>query len=757
MLRLKKQKGWAHALFLTRMKWVISHVGLMLMVAGCLLNRARASDPLWEVMNTELNRCEFNPVNFQLRGEQLHRVGVELGNCDSLLVGEFLMRQAAATMGHAFDESYRVDSCVVKGSPLLFVLGFAHYNNDELEEAEHWWRLAAEAAEHESPVQLKAMLQALGVALLDQRKYQEALYVFEQAHSAQPENINPTEMNNLAYVSYVVGQCSDAVSWTELALEKIELLMSTTPEQGTVFINERNAILLTQLLAFMRMGDLEQAAGVVQAIRLPGPFDQRELAAAWSLSLYAQWADRKDWFRVVRPHLMALLEGASPDEIGMTLGANAALFEANWEEDWDRLRAIPVVFRGGMDLPCKSDASDAESPRASGAGWWQGALAALFILALVFALRMHLDLKSLREVRDAPQASLESAVDEAILHKDRWSKAIRNRAVVALGELMRRRLTKSLDTIPEFQQWSPVEQAVALGVANGEHTKSIAARLGVSVSHVYKVRHGLRNALELSVNDSLKKRLVELMAVLVMGWPMLATASPAADSLMSVLLSEDRAAWDSAIASGGWSGLEAPYDVAFLDSVDRPEWARVPDSVLWHWYQAAFVDLYFENQGAPSAVWSTNPTEAYQQALKDGKGSPWLWALLLPTAVLFGWGSVLRRRRGELLRVDGHADDVLFVGIESAERHVDSETAWRVFKSEPSTLQTADERLQLLSDSELEVAMYLAQHLTVEEIAQKLACTKGHVYNLRSSIRQKWELHPDDDLARTILRIQSGK
>lgn len=751
------RRARAAALFLAHMKCTVSVVGTFLFAVVGFLNPTQAADSLWEVMNAELNRCEFNPVNFQLQGERLHDVGVELGNCDSLLVGEFLLRQAAVAMGHPFDEAYRVDSCEMRGSPLFFVLGFAHYGNGELEEAEQWWRLAADAAQNESSVQLKAVLQALGVVLLDQREYQEALAIFEQAHAAQPEGINPTEMNNLAYVSYVVGQCSDALSWTELALEKIDILLSESPEQGQVFVNERNAILLTQLLAFMRMGDVERAAGVVQAIRLPGAFDQRELAAVWTLSMYAQWSNRKDWFRVARPHLQALMDGMSRDEVGMTLGANVALFEPKWEEEWDRLRAIPVAFRGGLDLPCAADISDGDRPLEGGAGWWQAAVVALFVVALVFALRMHLELQSLREVRDAPQASLESAVDEALLHKDRWSKPLRNRAVVALGELMRRRLTKSLDAIPEFQQWSKLEQAVAIGVANGEHTKAIAARLGVSVSHVYKVRHGLRNALELSGNDSLKKRLVELMAVLVLGWPMLATASPAADSLMSVLLGKDRAAWDSAVASGGWFGLQPPYDVAFLDSADRPEWARVPDSVLWHWYQAGFLELYFVNQGAPSAVWSTNPTEAYQQALKDGKGSPWLWALLLPTAVFFGWGSVLRRRRSELLRVDGHADDVLFVGIESAERHLDAETAWRVFKSEPSTLQTADERLQLLSDSELEVAVYLAQHLTVEEIARKLACTKGHVYNLRSSIRQKWELHPDDDLARTIRRIQSGE
>jgi DNA-binding CsgD family transcriptional regulator len=58
----------------------------------------------------------------------------------------------------------------------------------------------------------------------------------------------------------------------------------------------------------------------------------------------------------------------------------------------------------------------------------------------------------------------------------------------------------------------------------------------------------------------------------------------------------------------------------------------------------------------------------------------------------------------------------------------------------------------LLSPSEREVAILFSQGMTVEHIASKLRCTRPHIYNLRSSIRQKWGMDKSEDLN---LRIRS--
>ena len=58
----------------------------------------------------------------------------------------------------------------------------------------------------------------------------------------------------------------------------------------------------------------------------------------------------------------------------------------------------------------------------------------------------------------------------------------------------------------------------------------------------------------------------------------------------------------------------------------------------------------------------------------------------------------------------------------------------------------------LLSPSEREVALLFSQGMSVDFIAEKLQCTRPHIYNLRSSIRQKWNMEKSEDLN---LRIRS--
>ena len=56
----------------------------------------------------------------------------------------------------------------------------------------------------------------------------------------------------------------------------------------------------------------------------------------------------------------------------------------------------------------------------------------------------------------------------------------------------------------------------------------------------------------------------------------------------------------------------------------------------------------------------------------------------------------------------------------------------------------------MLNPSEREVAIKIVQGKAADEIATQMNCTTSHVYNLRSSIRKKWDLNPEEDFKKAI-------
>lgn len=55
-----------------------------------------------------------------------------------------------------------------------------------------------------------------------------------------------------------------------------------------------------------------------------------------------------------------------------------------------------------------------------------------------------------------------------------------------------------------------------------------------------------------------------------------------------------------------------------------------------------------------------------------------------------------------------------------------------------------------LTPSEQVVAWGTMRNRSVQDLAEELACTPSHVYNLRTSIRKKWQLNSDESLGQAI-------
>ena len=65
-------------------------------------------------------------------------------------------------------------------------------------------------------------------------------------------------------------------------------------------------------------------------------------------------------------------------------------------------------------------------------------------------------------------------------------------------------------------------------------------------------------------------------------------------------------------------------------------------------------------------------------------------------------------------------------------------------------IRRLDSDWMMLTPSERELASKIIQGKAADEIATQMNCTTSHVYNLRSSIRKKWQLNTEEDFIQAI-------
>lgn len=262
------------------------------------------------------------------------------------------------------------------------------------------------------------------------------------------------------------------------------------------------------------------------------------------------------------------------------------------------------------------------------------------------------------------------------------------------------------------------------------------------------------------------KRLVAIAAWLFCAVPAQSQADLVLpyDSLRTWLIEENYAAWAASleqIRSGDKvpGDLPAHLDVVFLPLAERPEWAQVPDSMLWHWMYSGF--LAMESQrGTFEAARGSVSSQAAREKLVGLKYRNWkraglgIWALACALGLAAGWLSLRIRRMTAFDAGDWHT---ISDELQSPQANPSIWEDWRAFLNLSKVTETFGEKWALLSPSEKEVAEFLVQHLPVSQIAKRMACSQSYVYNLRSSIRRKWDLDPDDDLVRAILAERKGK
>ena len=462
----------------------------------------------------------------------------------------------------------------------------------------------------------------------------------------------------------------------------------------------------------------------------------------------------------------------------MNMGANRGLFNrwsegGRFQDDWDSLRLIPVAFRGGLPIVCRGDVQELTVPWEWGMLMgWAGALLALLALGLMAAWMVWARVHE-RLLNRSTTKELQQVVQKAISSDRRLPLIKRRRALFALKALIERNRKVSLDAFPGAEEWSQIEREVAIGLINGEQSKDIARRLHVSMSTIYNVRHGLRARLKLEDEVMLGPWLRKQAAkgsVVIVGWLFLvAFAAPqqGAQQLKAWLEADDLAAWEAHVSTASEGALRqaqqevpAGFEVFYQRAGERPAWASVPDSVFWEWGQAGLVALQVLSVDRGSDATDRFDTAFTRQRLTrlkwQGRRKALWWFLaldgLLAAAVLAMWF------RG-MARAPRFSEEweVLRDAIEATGANVEAELKWKLLLAERAEDPVGHKLWELLTTSEQEMARLLGQSIPVNEIAKQMACSPSYVYNLRSQIRQKWQLDAADNLVDFIHRVQSGE
>lgn len=754
--------------------------------SGLLLLSAQLSiaQELWLEMKYTIEKLDLNPIAFQLHGQRMLEHGMKTGNCDSLCMSEFLLKNAAIDFGgESFDSTTTAAwaLCNCKASPLAHTRGYLAFSAKRNEEAIEHFQEAAQWAEEENIGNQCVAFQALGSAYMKEYEYEAALKAFERSYLIAPHEQNPTNINNLAFTSFIMGNCDEALDFTDLGQERLDEMMLDRPDVAAFFRGERNVLRLTRLQVLLDLGLTEEAGQTFNAIRIENGFNGREAVATSILTSYAQLRNDLSLFKAILPGLEGFIKEDDITDWPALLGANLQLFQpfrgpTALEDAWTSALEVPEPFRGGGLQPglCR----EATVQLSSGTFLTKQnlliaiiSLAAGFFFLAIYILRLSSSLSTLRQMAQASTPTWISAINYALDPSQRMTSEDQKRAQVAFNHLKRNEL---IGQLPGSDKWTEMELEVAKGLWAGEHTKAMAARLDVSVSTLYKVRHRLRQKLHApqhaSLTDWIRKQsrfkvILCLVAMRLLFSAPLYANGPVLDSLKSILKQGDFTAWQRHIndvqAAPNFEEIlkdvPPPFHWAYLPAEQRPSWAQIPDSTLWHWQLSGLerLELWsFQSDALGIAPFDPNPMSSFLRKKRTATFEGILVALTLGVLVLLV--VVWRLRQAHLRMLQPHEsymNQPIWEALSTAQVTPEALNAWKSLLSQRS-MQHHDSGLwALLTNSEKEVAMRLAEGIAVGEIAKAMACSESYIYNIRSTIRRKWELKPDEDLVEAIRRI----
>lgn len=472
----------------------------------------------WYRMATLRYKLKNDFYLFAVEAERSKEAALASGNCDSINYARFadMLNKISRNNPWELDTELAAVDCEWEGSPLFHLAALEAFQRSDFKQAEELFRQAVEFGKTEIYMTENGAREGLAAALANQHRYQEALDCLIQIHEKDPENTQPNTLNNFAYFSFATGKCEEAVTWAELALERLNVIKGKEPNFDLQHAGQWNVSYLNLMQAAMGMGDRQLAGKALAGINLKHYFDDRDYPAVAILTSYCQWINNPELFGLLRPDLMKLLNDAREEDFARVLGINASLFAKNdslqWRDIWDECRMVPVIYRGGILDQCPSgeqvklgEATATKMPYRglSIAGGCSG------LLMLLVFLRQRRILSRLRELKLESRGVWQSIVEDQLAKKSRPSQLSNSipqkRALAAFNMLLHSVPSRGLVNMPGWNDWSELEKQVASGLVLGERTKAIAARLDISLNQVYTTRKSIRERLGLSEDETLEK------------------------------------------------------------------------------------------------------------------------------------------------------------------------------------------------------------------------------------------------------------
>lgn len=473
------------------------------------------TDDLQERMKGLPERFQYDPGKMESAGRAILQRS-DAVDCDSLMIGEYLVLQAAVARRMAYCD-LDTTGCG-EAPPLLVYLRAAEAHLcGRFDEAVRGFRWVSEQTT--SPRFAVTALQAEGVVHSDAGRPEEALACLVEAFERHPEECHhPLTLLNLAGAAAMVGRWEDVLKWADLADESLarELKGSKAAEFDPQWAS---LIAASRLRALAMLGRKSEAEQVFLHLPLR---DVKVVGAAGVLRNYTSYALQTDAFAQFMGHLPELQAIAQIDS-GATvraLGAHASLFEP-WrtqvwgslplEQVWSRVRNLPTTLAD----PTWRDAAGASSDGANAAAW-QAFLAqternrwkvAAGLLALVTAgcvvparglgrarrkaLRWNPEREG--ELVHALRKQVPGANDRPAGAELRW---------MLVAALRRRGLARLQGLGDGIRNLTRREEEFVMHLAAGLRTKEFARIHRLSASYVYNLSSSVRRKLQ--VPDSVE-------------------------------------------------------------------------------------------------------------------------------------------------------------------------------------------------------------------------------------------------------------
>ncbi len=453
--------------------------------------------------------CSFEPSKMELRGRRL--LSTASAPCDSLMMGEYLVLQAAVVRRKPWVEWDTVDCA---GAPGLLVYARAanHHLLGQLEDAETLFLRCARMAE--SPRLSFYALQAAGTVSRERGDHAQAMAHLLAAYEGFPElGSHPLALLNLSAVAAMLEEWEDVLSWTHLAEQELDQRLEQDPHSPAVQPDWRALILANRLLACMRLGAVDEANHVFQRM----PLHDLNVLEKWDvLGVVTGYLLSRNDGVAFEAHLQDLQSMADADSSATVqrLGVHATLYEpwrtAVWgdrpfHEVWEAVRALPAALgdRSGLDVDWAGGrtgnlGAGGLAPAGLQLHFWRvlvGVLGFLNIWALWLWLPRWWGRRQLQR-----QGTLVNWAEMA--RTGSWSESLRFPGKQmwlrwSIIDLMRQREGGRLLTrFPGWESMSERERAFLQFLANGNRSKEFARQHQLSAGYVYNMSSSIRRKME---------------------------------------------------------------------------------------------------------------------------------------------------------------------------------------------------------------------------------------------------------------------